>query len=352
MEQNTQNQKINEAIDQFYKLKNEYETNFYEKYVKPIINSGQSRREKKSQYQKLPKHKCINCGRNVGSIFTVKGDPKELTHTYIAKCGDIAAPCPLNISIVIPSTEPYETAIRDDTVSNGSLNTLKKDIIKAKNDLMFGYLKESTAFELFEKLASELRADTDLFDYTLNQYINQCDNPEQRQLLKKKQVEFELQIAEFKDMIKEFNKTNDEKQIHSVVEFYINAMMPQWKEIEHIKYAYNKVEIIDDKYTLIQKKNTLEQLEFSYSDPVLQSFVLGMKAPSKTLKNKPLPSNKNANTKTRKQRPKPTLVLVGEEEEEEDKQELEQPKEPEPTENDNELEEQEISESEQTLEED
>lgn len=76
MDQTKKNQKINEAIDQFYKLKNEYETNFYEKYKKPIINSGKSRREKKSQYQKLPKPKCINCGRNVGSIFTVKGDEK------------------------------------------------------------------------------------------------------------------------------------------------------------------------------------------------------------------------------------------------------------------------------------
>lgn len=310
MDQNKKNQKINEAVDQFYKLKNEYETNFYEKYVKPILNSGQSRREKKTQYQKLPKPKCINCGRNVGSIFTIKGDAKELTHKYTAKCGDITAPCPLNIAIITPSTEPYEQSLQDDALSTGSLNTLKKSIIKAKNDLMFGYLKEEEAFELFQKLTSELKADTDLFDYTLNQYIIQCDNPEKQELLKKKQVEFELQIAEFKDMIKEFNKTNDEKQIHSAVEFYINAITPQWKEIEHIKYAYNKVEIIDGKYTLIQKKNTLEQLEFSYNDPVLQSFVVGMKSPSKTLKNKPLPQN----TKTRKQKPMPTLLLVGEEE--------------------------------------
>uniref|UniRef100_A0A6C0E660 Uncharacterized protein n=1 Tax=viral metagenome TaxID=1070528 RepID=A0A6C0E660_9ZZZZ len=310
MDQNKKNQKINEAIDQFYKLKNEYETNFYEKYVKPILNSGKSRREKKTQYQKLPKPRCINCGRNVGSIFTIKGDTTELTHKYTAKCGDITAPCALNISIITPSTEPYEQSLQDNALSAGSLNTLKKSIIKAKNDLMFGYLKQEEAFELFQKLTSELKADTDLFDYTLNQYIIQCDNPEKQEFLKKKQVEFEIQLAEFKDMIKEFNKTNDEKQIHSAVEFYINALMPQWKEIEHIKYSYNKVEIIDGKYTLVQKKNTLEQLEFSYNEPVLQSFVVGMKAPSKTLKNKPLPQN----TKTRKQQPMPTLVLVGEEE--------------------------------------
>lgn len=57
MDQNKKNQKINEAIDQFYKLKNEYETNFYEKYVKPILNSGKSRREKK-----LNTKNCLNLG--------------------------------------------------------------------------------------------------------------------------------------------------------------------------------------------------------------------------------------------------------------------------------------------------
>jgi len=310
--------KIAEAIDQFYKLKSEYETNFYEKYVKPIIVSSQSRREKKSQYQKLPKPKCINCSRNVGSIFTIKTN--DLAHSYTAKCGDIASPCPFNISIITPSTELYETVLHDNTVSIGSLNTLKNNIIKAKNDLMFGYLKEETAFSLFEKLASELRADTELFDYTLDQYISQCDNPEQRQLLKKKQVEFEIQIAEYNDMIKEFNKSDNEEHVHSAVEFYINNMMPQWKEIQNMKYAYDKVEMIDGKYTLIQKKNTLEQLEFSYTDPVLQSFIVGMKTPSKTMKNKPLVQNK----KTRKNAPKPTLVIVDEEDKDVNQPEINQ----------------------------
>ena len=48
---------INEAIDSFFKLKNEYETLYHEKYVKPILNSNKSIKEKKSQFQKLPKAK-------------------------------------------------------------------------------------------------------------------------------------------------------------------------------------------------------------------------------------------------------------------------------------------------------
>jgi hypothetical protein len=100
-----------EAINEYYRLKDKYEKDYYEKYVKPIVNNNKSRREKRVEFSRLPKPECINCKRNVGTIFTIKGDDKELIHTYTAKCGDIVAPCPLNISIITPYTEPYEKAL-------------------------------------------------------------------------------------------------------------------------------------------------------------------------------------------------------------------------------------------------
>ena len=56
---------------------------------------------------------------------------------------------------------------------------------------------------------------------------------------------------------------------------------------------------------MIQKKNTIEQLEIDRSDPVVESYVVGMKNVQKTVSNKE--SKKNAKSKTKKQ--KPTLVL-------------------------------------------
>ena len=63
-----------EAINEFYRLKNKYETAFNEKYVKPIINSKKSNREKRVEYSKLPKHDCINCGRAVGTTFSINNN--------------------------------------------------------------------------------------------------------------------------------------------------------------------------------------------------------------------------------------------------------------------------------------
>ena len=66
---------VNEAMNEYYKLKAKYEMDYHEKYIKPILKANdKSKREKRLEYQKLPKAECINCKRNVGSIFTIKKD--------------------------------------------------------------------------------------------------------------------------------------------------------------------------------------------------------------------------------------------------------------------------------------
>ena len=47
---------IDEVLNEYYKLKSKYEDNFHDKYIKPILRSeGKSKREKRLEYQKLPK---------------------------------------------------------------------------------------------------------------------------------------------------------------------------------------------------------------------------------------------------------------------------------------------------------
>ena len=130
---------INEAINSFFKLKNEYDTDYYEKYVKPIVNSKKSTKEKKSMYQKLAKPKCVNCKRNVGSLFSIKTNKNFKNRTYSAKCGDITAPCPLDINIFMPLAQPFDKILGESTQSTGTINVIKTNIIKSKNDLLFNY---------------------------------------------------------------------------------------------------------------------------------------------------------------------------------------------------------------------
>jgi hypothetical protein len=329
----TENTKINEAIYNFYKLKKDYETNYYEKYVKPIVESNKSIREKKSQFQKLPKAKCINCRRNVGTIFSIKANEKLTYHKYSATCGDISDPCPLNIQIQMPNVETFDHILQENVSSTGTVENVKKSIIKAKNDLLFGYIQEKNAFELFENLTNQLKKESELFDFYLEKYIMAYDSPERIELLNKKKVELEMNIQELQNMMDEFNKSGNEQYVHNAVESYVNNMIPQLKEIQELTYAYNKVEYIDDTYILVQKKNTLEQLDVTYADAKIESYVIGNVSKTKnknlTLKNTNITNitnitNKIGNNKTRKQKPVPEFIIEesdldeDEDEEEED----------------------------------
>ena len=46
----------NEAVNEYYRLKDKYETTYYEKYVKPIVKSNKSKLEKRVEFSRLPKH--------------------------------------------------------------------------------------------------------------------------------------------------------------------------------------------------------------------------------------------------------------------------------------------------------
>jgi hypothetical protein len=316
----TENTKVNEAIYNFYKLKKEYETNYYEKYIKPITMSNKSIREKKSQFQKLPKAKCINCKRNVGTLFTIKANDKLTYHKYTAICGDISDPCPLNIQIQMPNVETFENILAENISSSGNIETFKKDIIKAKNDLLFGYTHEQNAFEIFESLTNKLKKENELFDFYLEKYIMAYDSPERIELLNKKKVELEMNIQELQNMMTEFNKTGNEQYVHNAVESYVNNMIPQLKEIQDLTYAYNKVECINDTYVLIQKKNTLEQLEVSFTEAKIESYTIGninkTKNKNTTLKNTNT-INIGKTNKTRKQKLTTEFIIEESEPEEE-----------------------------------
>ena len=317
------NTEINEAINNYYKLKNDYEIDYHEKYVKPIINSKKSTKEKKSMYQKLPKPKCINCKRNVSSLFSIKTNANFKNRIYIAKCGDVAAPCALDINIIMPVVQPFEKILAENTSSSGTINVIKKDIIKTKNNILFGYIAEQNAFDLCEKLTEELKQEFKTYDFYLETYISTIDNPAENNILKTKKVELGLYVQQFKDMINEFNQNNNQSIINSAVEFYINTMIPALNEIQDKTYAYNAVEYIDNQYILLQTKNTLEQLNIAYDSPKIVSYVVGTTSTIPTIeKSKP-------KSKTKPKLAAKIPVFVREESEDEESEELEEPDEPE-----------------------
>jgi hypothetical protein len=305
---------INDALNEYYKLKSNYEQNFHDKYIKSILRSkNKSKREKRLEYQKLPKPECINCKRNVGSIFTIKKNKELYFRQFIAKCGDLKDPCPFNIIIDYTQRSELNKELLD---HDYDINTIKNKIIKDKNNVMFGYVDQQKAFEMFYGDTAELKDITEAAGYIIDINIQLNDNPVKKDLIKtyddKLGVEF---IKPFKEMIKDFDQTGNLRQVNNAVTLYTEELVPLAKTIRDLKYevcyvdyvdSNNSDDVTEDTYFLIQKKNSLYNLEYTlYGNDEIKSFVKGIDdKSSKTRKNR-----------TRKVRPTIILneVLEGEE---------------------------------------
>jgi len=99
---------VKESLNEYFKLKQKYESVIAANKKKIINNSTLSNREKRIEYMKL-KPKCINCKRPGGTIFKInlfsEDHNNESYREYNATCGIIADPCGLKIKIQYGKTD-------------------------------------------------------------------------------------------------------------------------------------------------------------------------------------------------------------------------------------------------------
>jgi hypothetical protein len=308
---------INECINEFYKLKESYEEVYKETYIKPILMiTTISFKEKRLYYSKLPKHECINCKRNVGSIFSITYVPDELSRRFIVKCGDLKDPCPLDIHFM------YSERMQLNYESSECMKIIKQlklDIIKEKNNSLF-FVNEQKTVANFEKLTNELKLETELCGSMIETNLLVTHNPEKQHLIKKNVDEFgKGYLLPFKEMMHEYMLSNNETVLHNATSFYVNEMKPKLKQIQDLKYQVNLVEETDEKmYVLVQNKNSIQSTEnFVNADDKVISFIKGVQTtkksllvttPNKTMKIKTVKTVKPSAPKTKKL--KPTITLV------------------------------------------
>jgi len=293
------NIQMNEAVDGFYNLKSKYKRDLYNKYIKNIIKDQVlSNNEKRVAFSKLPPAKCVNCKRNVGTIFTVKYDTSTDMKKYIAKCGDLTQPCALDVNFELGTTYTYNDMILEQETI---LNDCKISIIKTKNDLLFGYLNETESANIFETLTNKLKDATSSLGFFVEKNILVNSNPAKKEVLRKMIVEFGKMDIDYKKMISDFEKTDNVQTLNQGVNYYINEMIPLLKNIQETKYDVNAVEHNENlgTYHLLQLQNSLanEQVTFD-ADDVIHSYVTGLSNKNITRKNRNLINN----TRTRKSR--------------------------------------------------
>jgi hypothetical protein len=260
-----------EKLNEYYFIKNLYEKEFNLIKLDLIKNKNLTWNEKRVQLTKK-KPKCVNCKRNVGTVFLRSFDNNTLFTNLKSYCGDISNPCPLKINIDIEFVEYIPDVIKENT---NEINNLKNSIIKYKNDIVFGYLKDPNIN--IDKITNDLDSLIDTNNFYKNNLLNTEQNIDKLNELNNLLFNYYNIITEIKNSMKLFKQTNNNDDILKSVNNYIDNLLPNIQKIEKLKYKYRNVEITDDTFELVQKTFDNDDLEIKGKNYIhIKSFITGL----------------------------------------------------------------------------
>jgi hypothetical protein len=280
---NFEKKEFNDAVFMFYKLKNQYQYSIDEEKKNLIKIKELSWREKRREYKRY-KPKCINCKRAVGTVFSVRKNSSNSStenetesesdvRILRAYCGDRLNPCPLNIEITsnIFNTKEYLNE------EENNLTNDKTEVIKYKNDLLFGYLSENEVVDKFEELKEQIKSETSNYEFLLSQYNQVVNNNEKSKKINKNTKEIYELIDKIRNTMDKYEKTDNIRYVDDAVTLYVNELTPKIKQNNQLKYKVEYVELneYDNTYNLVQLPYTVEDLEASLDNKVV-NLVTGL----------------------------------------------------------------------------
>ena len=253
-----------EKLDEYYRLKNKYDTKVHEKKNSILKDNNLSMKQKREKYGKF-KFKCINCSRNVNTIFNI--DNGILT----AICGDKSSPCKLNIKINRGKFMDLRTLI--DTFQSSS-DDFKEEIIASKLKLLFGYKTEVETLKSFKGLKKELMFDLESLAEYKTEFINVIYNMKNKDVLKNKMILFYRYIENIKDSMKEYNETGENQIIKDIISLYQRDLKPLLSDINSLEYKKRSIDYNESTnvYHLKKEEYTLSELLVPFSIPEIESF--------------------------------------------------------------------------------
>jgi hypothetical protein len=263
-------------VNMYYNYKYQYE-DAKQQMKRRISYSPEemSKEEARKAYNKT-KPPCVNCGRNVGTIFATEFRTSltedDFRRTLIAKCGDKTSPCILDIQISMPFMTLFDETI-DPTKE--SINNYKKRIIRIKNEVMFGYTPEEDAIKRYTAIGELLKEDEQLLKDTIAVRDAATKEKQKRTQLAQAEALFEKDLEEFKRLTQEYKVTKNEQFLKDSTMIYTDHILKTTRAITNIKYDYNEIEydVDTDTYTLVQKQFPLN-VQQNYSGEDVYETVL------------------------------------------------------------------------------
>ena len=251
-------QELFRALNTYYSLKSEYEDNVDKLKKKIMANKTLSSKEKNKEYRKM-KPKCINCNRPVGTIFDIRFQKDIESRIAKAMCGDRTNPCALNIELNLGVVVNIEDELHDNETK---IRDIRREIIKDKNDLLFGYVSAPDAIAKFDKIKEKMADANASYEIILNTYMSIVDNKPVKEKIDKLLLETYANIQSTHELVNKYEREQNVDFINDLVTMYITQMTPKLVELRRLLYPYSAVDKNDNTCVLIQRKMEIEQMEF------------------------------------------------------------------------------------------
>jgi hypothetical protein len=268
-------QEFYQALNTYYSLKSEYEDNVSKLKKKILDNKTLSWKEKNKEFRKM-KPKCINCNRPVKTIFDVHFQKDVKARIAKAMCGDRINPCPLNIELNLGSMLNIEDDLH---INENNIREIRNEIIKDKNDLLFGYISAPDAVAKFDKIKEKMADANATYEVVLDMYMSIVDNKQVKERINQLLLETHADIKSSKEYVDKYEREQNLDFINDLVTMYITQMSPKLRELRQLVYPYCAVEKHDNECILIQRKMLINSMEIdmSHNPQGVIQFVVGDK---------------------------------------------------------------------------
>lgn len=257
------NQEILDAINNFYKLKNKYETTIKRNKEKILKNDLLTKKEKRIEYQKTKK-KCVVCGKvGGGTIFIVKNENNA--RKFIAMC-NANIKCKFDIEIILGNYEKMDVIIEK---LNEYEDSIKWNIIKIKLDILFNYITEDNAITLFNENKKELDETIVMNRKILTDFLMITNNYIKEKNIQQNNIELYNNVKILRDHIKQYEETSNIDHLKEAIRIYQSRIIPISLRNQNIKYGNINIEnhpMDDNIFILKQDKYKVSEIEININN--------------------------------------------------------------------------------------
>ena len=150
--------------------------------------------------------------------------------------------------------------------SETKIREIRREIIKDKNDLLFGYVSAPDAIAKFDKIKEKMADANASYEIILNTYMSIVDNKPVKEKINKLLLDIYANIQSSHELVNKYEREQNVDFINDLVTIYITQMTPKLVELRKLLYPYNAVEKYDNTCVLIQRKMEFEQMELDMAN--------------------------------------------------------------------------------------